>query len=196
MTARIEFFWDCVSSYSYVASTQIERVAGAAGAVVQWRPFLLGAVFQATGNTPPARLPAKARYLFEDMRRLGRYYGIPVRQPEPFPTSTLLAQRVATAAGNDGELARSLCRQYWGLGRDINDPAVLREAITEAGRDASELLAAARSDAVRTRLRETTDEAVARGAFGAPTMFVGEAMFWGCDRFDLLRAHLDGRLSA
>lgn len=192
MTARIEFFWDCVSSYTYIASTQIERVAAEAGAVLVWRPFLLGAVFKATGNAPPAQVRAKGRYLFTDMRRWGRYYDVPVRMPDPFPTSTLLAQRVACAAPESGELARALCRRYWGLGENVGDQAVVRDCIAEVGLNADALIAAAATDEVKQRLKDNTAEAVKRGAFGAPALFVGDELFWGCDRFDLLIEHIWG----
>lgn len=190
MPARIECFWDCVSSYTYIASTRIERLAAETGAELVWRPFLLGAVFQATGNAPPAQVPAKGRYLFDDLRRWGAHLDIPVRMPRPFPTSTLLAQRVACAATDSAELAKALCRRYWGLGEDVADEAVVRACIVEAGLDADALIAAAGSDEVKQRLKDNTAEAVERGAFGAPSFFIGETLFWGCDRIELMRAEL------
>lgn len=188
----IEFFWDAVSPYSYLAGTQIEALATRTGAALIWRPFLLGGVMQATGNKPPLTVPAKFRHMLEDLKRWADFYAVPLRKPDNFPVLTVLTQRVACALPADAvsRWAQTAASAYWGRGEDISDPARVRELLLSAGFDADALLAAAQTDAVKDRLKANTEEAVQRGAFGAPTFFVGEAMFWGNDRLPLLERHL------
>ena len=97
-TPTIEFFWDVGSPYTYLASTQIDALAERAGARLEWKPFLLGKVFQATGNHTPASLPAKGKYLFKDVQLWVRYYGLAFTFPKVLPINSLLPQRVACAA--------------------------------------------------------------------------------------------------
>lgn len=195
MSRTIEFFWDSVSPYTYIAATQIEGLARDCGAQLRWRPFLLGGVFKAVGNRPPAQLPPKGKHLFIDLARWARYYGIPLTMPSAFPTNSITAQRIATAMADDPrapDLAKALMHRYWGVGEDIADEKVLRSVMLELALDADALLAAAGDPAVKERLKANTEEAVQRGAFGAPTFFIGEDMYWGSDRMDLMRAQLSG----
>ncbi|MCS6797915.1 MAG: 2-hydroxychromene-2-carboxylate isomerase [Myxococcota bacterium] len=187
----IEFFFDVGSPYSYLAATQMERVGARAGLPVRWRPFLLGGVFRATGNEMPARVPAKARYMIDDLTRWARHYGVPLRIPSRFPVVTLRPQRAlvhveTTAPHALATAAMELFRAYWAEDLDPTSDAVLARAADVAGLPRDELLAAIEAQPVKDALRATTEEAVARGAFGAPTMFVGDAMFWGNDRLELL----------
>jgi 2-hydroxychromene-2-carboxylate isomerase len=186
----LEFFHDIGSPYSYIAAAQVEDVAAQSGLVLRWRPMLLGAVFRAAGNVSPAAgSPAKARYLVADLTRLAAHAGIPFAMPARFPANTLLAMRALTAAGmspTDGErrqvdATRALFAAYWVRGLDISAPEVVAEVIS------AEAVAAAGTDAVKEALRATTDEAVRRGAFGAPTFFVGDDMYLGGDRLFLIR---------
>src|SRR3954465_11461323 len=108
MTDRaIELFFDIGSSYSYLAATQMAAVSERTGVPVRWRPFLLGAVFKATGNDLPIRVPAKARWMLTDMERWSAHYGIPFKVPSRFPMVTLRTQRFLTAveAVRPGEVA-------------------------------------------------------------------------------------------
>lgn len=192
----IEFFFDIGSSYSYLASTQIDAVAQRAGVPVRWRPFLLGAVFKATGNDTPIKLPAKARWMLHDMTLWSHHYGIEFRVPSRFPTITLRAQRaLVTAERLVGSavipaMAKSLFNAYWVADQDPNADDVIRAAAQAAGTDPEPILAAIESPETKDLLRATTDEAVKRGAFGAPAMFVGDMLFWGNDRLPLLEAYL------
>lgn len=199
MTKTIEFFWDPASSYTYLATTQIEALAQRTGATLQWRPFLLGKVFEATGNRMPASVPAKGKHLFSDMRRWCAHYGIPLSFPKVFPVNSVLALRAGIAAGNQGkagEFARGIARAYWGEGQDIGQPEVVGKVAAAAGLDPAAILAQAQEQPVKDQLRANTEDAVKRGVFGAPTFFVGEEMFWGNDRLVLLEAFLDGKLAA
>jgi 2-hydroxychromene-2-carboxylate isomerase len=200
---RIEFFWDAASPYTYLASTQIEALAARAGASLEWRPFLLGKVFEATGNKAPATNPHKGKHLFTDVNRWARHYGVPMTMPKVFPVNSVLGLRAGIAAGAHGkapgksaEFAKALMRAYWGEGQDISQPATVGAVAATVGLDAAALLAAAQEQPVKDQLRANTEEAVKRGAFGAPSFFVGEEMFWGNDRLVLLEQFLAGKLAA
>lgn len=191
--SSLEFFWDPASPYTYLAATRIETLAEEAGIALNWRPFLLGGVFKATGNRAPAEVAAKGRYLFEDLQRWASLYGVPLRFPESFPANSIQALRAALVAEESGQgpdFARAVMAAHWGEGRDINDPAVLAEVAEGAGLTADAVAQQMQSQEIKDRLRANTDEAVARGAFGAPTFFVGDVMFWGNDRLPLLKAYL------
>lgn len=192
MTVTIEFFWDAVSPYSYLAGTQIEALAARNQAQLVWRPFLVGGVMQATGNRPPLTVPAKFRHMLDDLQRWAAYYGVPLRKPDNFPASTLQVQRIACALPDAAvsDWARATASAYWGRGEDISQPETIRRIASSLGHDADALLAAAQDDAIKARLKANTDEAVQRGAFGAPSFFIGDAMYWGNDRLPLLERAL------
>ena len=197
-TTTIEFFFDPASPYTYLASTQIDAVAARANVAVVWKPFVLGKAFEATGNRMPAAIPAKGKYLFADIQRWAVHYGVPLNMPKIFPINSLLALRAACAASEAERpaLAKAVMRAYWADGADIANPEVLASIAESAGLDGAALIAATQTQAVKDQLRSWTDEAVARGAFGAPTFFVGEQMFWGNDRLVLLEDYVSGKLVA
>jgi 2-hydroxychromene-2-carboxylate isomerase len=187
---QIELFFDIGSSYSYLAATQMERLASKTGVPVRWRPFLLGAVFKATGNDMPARIPAKARWMLNDMAMWAKHYDVPFRMPTRFPLITLRTQRALAAAelrdpASVAPFALALFRAYWAVGRDPTTDDVIREVAPDPG-----IVAAIDAPETKDHLRATTDEAVRRGAFGAPAMFVGDTLFWGNDRIALLEQFL------
>ena len=195
----IEFFWDAASPYTYLAGTQIESVAARTGATVSWRPFLLGKVFEATSNRAPATIPAKGRHLFQDIQFWAKHYGVPLTFPKVFPVNSVTALRaglVASRAGHGGEYARAIMKAYWADGLDISQPEAILAAAAQAGLDGAALLAQTQDAAIKDALRANTEEAVTRGAFGAPTFFVGKQMFWGNDRLVLLEDFLTGKLTA
>jgi 2-hydroxychromene-2-carboxylate isomerase len=198
MADEIELFFDIGSSYSYLAATQMQGLAERTGLHVRWRPFLLGGVFKATGNDMPARLPAKARWMFGDMTLWARRYGIPFRMPSRFPVVTLRTQRALAAAERSAPaslpaFALALFRAYWAEDQDVTTDAVIGAAARAAGLDDAAILAAIDAPETKELLRATTDEAVRRGAFGAPAMFVGDTLFWGNDRIELLEHFLAHR---
>lgn len=179
----VRFYYDLGSPYSYIAACRIVRLAPRRGVEVAWRPFLLGGVFRAAGNTMPAAVPARGRYMLADLKRWAAREEIPFVFSSSFPHNTLLAMRVLTAADADElvPLSLALFRAAWAEDRDIGDRAVLVEVL---GDRADALLTRAQDRGVKDRLRATTDAAVAAGAFGAPTFVVGDALFWGNDRLD------------
>lgn len=191
----LEFFWDVGSPYSYLAATQLPRLGERTGATLRYRPLLLGGVFKAVGNQPPAALGVKQRYLHTDLARWRDTYEVPMRLPGevPFPINTLLPMRVAMAAelaGQGERMCHALFAAYWGHGRDVSTTEELTRVIESLGLEPAELLAAAATPQVKDALRASTDEAVARGAFGAPTFFIGEDMYFGNDRLGFIEARL------
>ena len=199
MSKQIEFFWEPGSPYTYLAATQMERLAAETGATVRWKPFLLGKVFEARKMTLPAAIPQKAQYMFKDLARWSQLYGVPVVMPKVFPVHSLLASRTAIAAahvGHEAKGALAIMTAYWGRGEDISQEAVLTAALNQAGLDGAAILAKTQDAAVKDELKANTEDALKRGVFGAPTMFVGDAMFWGNDRLEMLRLVLQGKISA
>ncbi len=189
---QLEFWFDPASTYAYLTAMRIESLAADAGIGVDWRPFLLGPVFQAQGwNTSPFNLyPAKGRYMVRDIERITAERGLGFRLPDPFPAYSLHAARIATVAGEAGwagPFVRSMFIAEFDEGRDIADGAVLRNlvaAILEAGHPDA-VAAAATSDATKALLRQRTEQAQAYGIFGAPTLRTPDGeMFWGDDRLE------------
>ena len=183
--ATLEFFYDFVSPYSYLASTRVEAEVARVGGTVRFRPFLLGGVFNATGNKAPIEVAAKAPYLATDCSRWAKRLGVPFAWPPRFPLLTVLPLRAAFAAEKLGKLVpytHAMYRAYWVEGRDISDAAVVADVATQAGLDGAALVAEAPS--FKEALKAQTQEAVDRGSFGAPTFLVGEEMFIGNDRLD------------
>jgi len=192
---RVEFFFDLASPVSYLASTQLEGFSERTGAEVQWRPFLLGGVFKATGNRSPiyTEVANKRAYIDADLPAWAEHYGVPFRFPSVFPTNSLTAMRGAIAAQRLGRLleyARAGFRAHFADDEDLADIAVLERIAEHAGIDRAEFLALIEDPEVKQALKAATDEAVARGAFGAPTFFWRDCMFFGNDRLGLLEATL------
>jgi 2-hydroxychromene-2-carboxylate isomerase len=186
----LEFWYELASTYSYLSAMRIEALAEAAGVDVRWRPFLLGPIFSAQGwNTSPFNLyPAKGRYMWRDMEREAAALGLPFRRPNPFPQNSLVAARVAIF-GIDHPwgptFAKAVYRTEFGEGRSIAEPAAVTAILAELGLDAGAILKAAAAEPNKTRLKALTEEARARGVFGAPTFFTEDGeLFWGNDRLE------------
>jgi 2-hydroxychromene-2-carboxylate isomerase len=196
MTTRsVDFYFDFGSPASYLAATQLPHLCADVGAELVWKPMLLGGVFQSTGNHSPATIPAKGPYLFIDLARFAKRYGVPLQENPDFPINTLMLMRGATGMqmhepGRFRAYVDAVFHAMWVEPRNLNDPATVGAVLQEAGFDAGKLLALANAQDVKDQLKATTQEAVQRGVFGAPTMFVGDQMFWGQDRLDFVREAL------
>lgn len=191
MSRSVEFFFDFGSPASYLAFTQMPGLAARTGATVIYRPMLLGGVFKATGNHSPVTVPAKGKWMFGDLQRHAQRYGVPFRMNPHFPVNTLNPMRGAIAAQTLGVAAQyndAMFRAMWVDGQNLAEPAVAAAVLQGAELDAERLLAACAEPEVKAGLIAATEEAVARGAFGAPTFFVGSEMFFGQDRLDFVEA--------
>ena len=189
MTRQVEFFFDFVSTASYLAWTQLPGLIRQTDAEILYRPMVLGAVMKATGNTPPPSIPAKGKYMRTDFSRFAERYGVAFRYPSRHPVNTMSALRGAVAFLDRPEFpdyVKSVFEGFWVHDQDIEDPEILAHLAAQAGIGAEEFQEAVGRQDVKDRLRANTDEAVERGAFGAPTFFVGDEMFFGQDRLDFV----------
>lgn len=193
MSKQVEFYFDVGSPASYLAWTQIARLAERHGAEVVYQPMLLGGVFKATGNASPASVPAKGRYTRIDFERFARRYQVPFAQNPFFPINTMQLMRGAVALLDDDQFqpyVDAVFRAIWVEGQNMGDPDVVARVLGGQGFDVAGLLQQINDPAVKERLRQITERAIERGVFGAPTFFVGDEMFFGQDRLDFVEAAL------
>ncbi len=195
----VEFYYDLVSPYSYLAHREVSRICDEHGAGLSLRPMLLGAVHSAVGLQAPIETEAKARYQARDIRRWAEHYGLPMDFPEPFPFRTLKTMRAAMFLEKRGELeafTREAFALYWEEGgapkglREADEDGPVSEAARRIGADPDEVLAGSSAPEAKEALKEATGEAVERGVFGAPAFFVGDEMFWGNDRLHFVEKAL------
>jgi 2-hydroxychromene-2-carboxylate isomerase len=195
MTARVEFFFDYGSPYSYIANANLPALLERSGAEVVYRPMLLGGVFKATGNQSPAleSCESKRNYGGANLARWVRRLELPFRMNPHFPINTITLMRGAVAAQREGVFDAyhaAIFPAMWRDGLDMGQEPVVREVLTEAGVDPDRILRLAGDDEVKAALRATTEEAVARGAFGAPTFLLGDQLFFGADHMAYLEEAL------
>ena len=186
MRMKIEYFYDYVSVYSYLADSQLRNLTGAE---VVYRPMFLGAVMEATGNRPPGTVKAKGKYLRDDIRRWAERYSLAFRMNPVFPQNTLKALRLALVAEKKGVFEvvhQALFDAMWVHEKDLSDKDVLAEIAAKAALSLEDIEDAA----IKDELKANTNEAVERGVFGAPTFFVGDQMFFGNDRFEFIEEAL------
>ncbi|WP_114418372.1 2-hydroxychromene-2-carboxylate isomerase [Marinospirillum perlucidum] len=187
MTEQVDFYYDVVSPYSYLAAKQVAELEAETGAKVNWLPIFLGGLFKQVGNSAPLSLESKKRYMFqEDLPRLAGHYQLPYKFPEVFPTNTLKIQRALAALPEEDRAGLSLLLfdLYWGQGQDVGQEAVADPVL------GTKIAAQAGEAEAKAALKELTDQAIARGAFGAPTFIWKDQLYFGCDRLHLLKADL------
>lgn len=194
MKKQVEFYFDFGSPYSYLAYKALPGIAAAQGAQIVWWPMLLGGVFKATGNRSPAEIPAKANWTRRDMQRWAERYGAAFSHNPYFPINTLILMRGAAGMQMRGpdfhKYVEAVFHAMWVEPRNLGDPQEFAAVLRRAGFDADAFQSLVNDPAVKEQLKRNTEEAVARGVFGAPTFFVGEDMFWGQDRLDFVAAAL------
>jgi 2-hydroxychromene-2-carboxylate isomerase len=197
--AKLEFFFDCSSPWTYLAFTRVQPVVARTGADIVWKPILVGGVFNAVNKDVYERRanpdPRKGRYSAKDLQDWARLSGLTIKMPPSiFPVRATLAMRCALAAQEEGKIvdfARHCFEAYWAFDRDIAAPQVLQDVCAAAGLDSARILERSQADEIKDRLRANTDEVIARGGFGSPTMFVGGSdMYFGNDRMELVEAAL------
>ena len=189
MKKEVEFLFDVGSPTSYLAYTQLPGIAAQAHAEIVWQPILLGGLFKAVGNESPASLAPKSAWMASDLPRFASRYGVPYRRNEYFPINTLSLMRGAVVAMQDGILERYLATVFpamWVHSKKMDELDVVSETLKEGGLDPEYLLARVGDQLVKDRLKTNTEKAAQSGAFGAPTFFVGNDMFFGQDRLDFV----------
>ncbi len=191
---RVEFYLDFNSPYSYFASLQIEALCARHGAELEWLPFVLGGVFQVRGTEAGVTKPWRRKYMLEDLQQLSEFYGLPYKPRTEFLFKPVLSLRAAIQVPQGaarGKAVHALFRGAFAEDLDLGDPAVVARLLDQAGLDGKALVAGAAQQNVKDALKETTDRALARGVFGAPTLFLdGTRMFWGHDRLPVLEHYL------
>jgi 2-hydroxychromene-2-carboxylate isomerase len=196
--ARLEFFFDCSSPWTYLAFTRVHAVVERTRAEIVWRPILVGGVFNAVNRDVYERRanpdPRKASYSGKDLQDWARLAGIAIGKPPVFPVRAVAAMRSVLAADEHGALvpfARATFEAYWGDLKDISRADVLAEICVTVNLDPASIRARGETPDIRDRLRVNTEDVIARGGFGSPTMFVdGADMYFGNDRLPLVEAAL------
>lgn len=194
---RVSFFHDFSSPFSYLASTQVGRIADAAGVDIEWTPFLLGGLFRSIG-TPDVPLfemtERKQRYLRRDLADWADAYGVPFRFPDHFPMMSILPLRAALV---EPDAVPAIYRAAWGDNRRVDTPDALGAVLTQAGFPAEEILGRTQDPAIKSRLKANGQAAEAAGVCGAPSFVVQwddsrPLVIWGQDRLGVLSAALRG----
>ena len=195
-SSPLRFCLDYLSPYAYLAWLRMPAIAARHGRTLEPVPVLLAGLLNAVGSVGPAEIPAKRVYVFKQTFRIAHEQGAPFTPPPSHPFNPLLSLRV-TAAVDDVEartrLVTALYTAAWGEGRGIETPEQVGAVLTAAGFDAQALLAAAATPEVKGRVRRNTEEALAQGTFGVPSVLVDGEMFWGVDSLGHLERFLEGR---
>jgi len=200
MARTLDFIFDFASPNAYLAQKALPPILARTGAEVNLIPCLLGGIFKSTGNQAPmlafGGIKGKLEYDQLEMRRFIETHGLTAFKMNPhFPVNTLLLSRAALAAQADGQLEAYVeagLKAMWEDGLKMDDPAVFVEAMTAAGFDGAALAERTRDPAIKAKLLENTEGAVARGAFGIPTFYVGDEMFFGKERLGQVEEALMG----
>ena len=197
MTKRFEFLFDFGGPNSYLAYKMLPDLCERTGAEVVYVPILLGGLFKLTNNQAPmmryAETPAKQKYEMLEFQRFVNTHAIPFKMNPRFPINTLHVMRGAVAAQRLGCFASyvdAVMAAMWHDGADLSDVDVVRDVLDKTGLDSGALLALADDPEVKAQLIANTEAAAKRGAFGVPTLFVGEEMFWGKERLGQVEAAL------
>jgi 2-hydroxychromene-2-carboxylate isomerase len=194
--AELEYFFDCSSPWTYFAFESLLRMQDEIGVTIQWRPFLVGGVFNAVNpsvyNSREAPVPAKSAYSKKDQQDWARYLDLPIHyRPTVFPVNSVKVMRACIVLEPEGKLvpfSRAAFKSYWTDDKDISQVSVLTEICQVLDIDAEKLRAAIDRQPVKDGLRANTQEAIDRGSFGSPTIFVGgDDMYFGNDRMPLIK---------
>ncbi|MBY8960995.1 MULTISPECIES: 2-hydroxychromene-2-carboxylate isomerase [Pseudomonas] len=195
MTKTVEFYFDLGSPATYLAYTQLPKICAATQSELIYIPMLLGGVFKATGNASPAMIPAKGRYMFQDLDRYAKRYGVPLKFNPHFPINTLMLMRAVTGIQlrqpeRFHAFIDCLFKALWVEGRPLDEPETVAAVLSGQGFDPNEVLALTSDETVKAALKDNTETAIKRGVFGAPSMFIGNQMFFGQDRLDFVEEAL------
>ena len=193
----IEFFFDCSSPWTYLAFHNIQPLAKEFGEEISWRPILVGGIFNTVNPSVYAQrekpVPLKARHMLKDLADWARSAGLSIKMPPTvFPVNSVKAMRGCIWLGKDMVLfARAVFEAYWAEDKDISQDAVLGEICNKLGIDPQKFLAGIAEPAIKDQLKANTEEVVARGGFGSPTIFIDKTdMYFGNDRLPLIREAL------
>ena len=187
MVKNIDFYFDFGSPTAYLAFTQLQLIEKRSGANLVFHPILLGGIFKATGNSPPAAIPAKGKYMMRDLQRYAEKYQVPYERNPFFPINTLSLMRGAVSYQNNGDFERYvnvIFHNMWVEPKNLNDEDVLKKMLIENNFEYNDFLKRTSDQKTKDQLISNTEKVVQKGAFGAPTIFIGEEMFFGQDRME------------
>ncbi|MDG4721261.1 MULTISPECIES: 2-hydroxychromene-2-carboxylate isomerase [Thalassospira] len=198
--SEVSFYFDFSSPYGYLAAERMEEFESRVGVTVIWRPFMIGAAFKHTGQTPLLSQPIRGKYFRHDMERCARLQGTPFNIPENFPYSALVPTRAfywldSRSPALARRFAKDIYRGYFADGLDMANPENVFAAATRHSINPGEMRLAVESQRWKDRTREVTDEAIALGAFGSPFFFYEDEPFFGNDRLDQLEQWISLRRS-
>ena len=189
MVKNIEFYFDFGSPTAYLAYTQLQLIAERQKTNLIYCPILLGGVFKATGNNPPASVPAKGKYMMVDLQRYADKYKVPYKRNPHFPVNTLSLMRGAVSYQEDGDFLKYvnvIFQNMWVEPKNLNDHEVLEKVLMENNFDIDDFMKRISDQNIKNKLISNTENAVKKGAFGAPTIFIGNEMFFGQDRMEFV----------
>jgi len=196
----IEFFFDCSSPWTYLAFHNIQPLAKEFGEEISWRPILVGGIFNSVNPSVYASrekpVPLKARYMLKDLADWARSAGLAIKMPPTvFPVNSVKAMRGCLWLGKEMlPFARAIFEAYWGEDQDISQDAVLTGVCTRVGVEPEKFFAGIGQQSIKDQLKANTDEVIARGGFGSPTIFLDKTdMYFGNDRLPLIREALQRR---
>ena len=207
MTQRpnLEFFYDCSSPWTYFAFTRVIPIMEKLELPICWRPILVGGVFNAVNQQIYSARESmfanqqRLSHYFKDMKNWADFIGIKAEQPDVFPVNSVKGMRGALFAAEQNLIvpySRALFEAYWGENRDISQESVLVDVCATVGLDGKAFIAAIANQRYKDQLRDNTEELVARGGYGSPTLFIdGEDMYFGNDRLPLVEHRLRQLLS-
>ena len=201
---HFEFYFDISSPWTYLAFSRVENIAEKCGVDIDWKPILVGGVFNSVNETVYEQRanphPVKGRYYVKDLQDWAHFCGIEIGAPPVFPVRAVNLMRAALVALDADclpDFSRSAFHAYWGELRDVSQPEELAQICTGVGLDPDEVAEKINSDDIKSRLRTNTEELVARGGFGSPTIFInGSDMYFGNDRLPLVEAALTRAVQA
>lgn|SRR5262245_53625043 len=196
ITTTIRFYFDYESPNAYLAWTQLPKLADRYGFTVDPVPILYAALLDAHGQLGPGEQPTKGRWMAKNVLRKALLLGVPLNPPAFLPFNPLLALRMTILPLEDRmrrSLIDALFAAVWVRGLHVSDAAVVEAVATEIGLPGPLLVAQAQTPQIKSRLRAQTDEAIAKGVFGVPSMMVGDELFWGYDDFPYLELFLAGK---
>ena len=194
MAKNIEFYFDFGSPTAYLAFTQLQLIAEKNKINLEYYPILLGGVFKATGNNPPASVPAKGKYMMVDLQRFADKYKVPYKRNPYFPVNTLSLMRGAVSYQEDGDFLKYvnvMFKNMWIEPKNLNDDEVLKKVLIDNNFDADDFIKRISDQNIKNKLISNTENAVKKGAFGAPTIFVGDEMFFGQDRMEFIEDYIN-----
>ena len=188
MTKNVTFCFDFGSPYSYLAYNNLDSIRDAGGEVAIL-PVLLGGIFKATGNQPPATVQKKGEYMFKDINRWSKKLDIPFKMNPYFPILTVPHMRGAVLAQRENILEKYMQVMFeaiWVKAMNLNDQEILTNIAEKSGIDPNQFAEEISSDEIKNKLKENTEFAISKGSFGVPTYYLDDEMFWGIDSVKFL----------